>query len=82
MLEESMDDLHAVIDAVCSERPAILGISEGRPMSGLFGASHPDRVAALVLYGTLGADAQGAGLSLRDRPQTPGRVDQHDHGET
>jgi class 3 adenylate cyclase len=51
-LEESMDDLRAVMDAAGCERPAIFGISEGGPMSALFAATYPDRVGALVLYGT------------------------------
>jgi class 3 adenylate cyclase len=51
-LEESMDDLRAVMDAAGCGRAAILGISEGGPMSALFAASHPGRVASLVLYGT------------------------------
>ncbi|HEX5762791.1 MAG TPA: adenylate/guanylate cyclase domain-containing protein [Solirubrobacterales bacterium] len=51
-LEESMGDLRAVLDAAGCERPAILGISEGGPMSMLFAATYPERVASLVLYGT------------------------------
>src|SRR5205807_302255 len=51
-LEERMEDLHAVLDAAGSERPALLGISEGGPMSVLFAATYPERVAALALYGT------------------------------
>jgi class 3 adenylate cyclase len=51
-LEESMDDLGAVLDAAGSERAAVFGISEGGPMSALFAASYPERVGALVLYGT------------------------------
>jgi pimeloyl-ACP methyl ester carboxylesterase len=51
-LEESMDDLKAVMDAAGCERPAIFGISEGGPMSALFAATYPDRVSSLVLYGT------------------------------
>jgi pimeloyl-ACP methyl ester carboxylesterase len=51
-LEESMDDLRAVMDAAGSERAAILGISEGGPMSTLFAATYPDRAVSLVLYGT------------------------------
>jgi class 3 adenylate cyclase len=51
-LEESMDDLGAVMDAVGIEHAAIFGISEGGPMSLLYAASHPERVSALVLYGT------------------------------
>jgi class 3 adenylate cyclase len=51
-LEESMDDLGAVMDAAGSGRAAIFGISEGGPMSALFAATHPQRVSSLVLYGT------------------------------
>ncbi|MCB4822311.1 adenylate/guanylate cyclase domain-containing protein [Roseicella aerolata] len=50
-LEQRMDDLRAVMDAVGSERAALLGISEGGAMSMLFAATHPDRVRSLVLYG-------------------------------
>jgi pimeloyl-ACP methyl ester carboxylesterase len=51
-LEESMDDLRAVIEAAGFERPAILGISEGGPMSMLYAATYPDEISALVLFGT------------------------------
>jgi pimeloyl-ACP methyl ester carboxylesterase len=51
-LEESMDDLSAVMAAAGCERPTIFGISEGGPMSALFAATHPDRVSSLILYGT------------------------------
>jgi pimeloyl-ACP methyl ester carboxylesterase len=51
-LEESVDDLRAVMDAAGSERADILGISEGGTMAALLAASHPARVNALVLYGT------------------------------
>jgi pimeloyl-ACP methyl ester carboxylesterase len=51
-LEERMDDVRAVMDAVGSERAAVLGLSEGGPMSILFAATYPERVSALVLCGT------------------------------
>jgi class 3 adenylate cyclase/pimeloyl-ACP methyl ester carboxylesterase len=51
-LEERMEDLHSVLDAVGSERCALLGVSEGGPMSVLCAATYPERVAALLLYGT------------------------------
>ncbi len=51
-LEESVDDLRAVMDAAGCERADIVGISEGGTMAILMTASHPDRVKALVLYGT------------------------------
>ncbi len=50
-LEERMDDVRAVMDAAGSERAALVGISEGVPMSILFAAAHPERVQSLVLWG-------------------------------
>jgi pimeloyl-ACP methyl ester carboxylesterase len=51
-LEERMDDVRAVMDAVGSQQAAIMGVSEGGPMSILFAATYPERTRALVLYGT------------------------------
>jgi pimeloyl-ACP methyl ester carboxylesterase/class 3 adenylate cyclase len=51
-LETRADDIRAVMDAVGSKRAAILGFSEGGPMATVFSATYPERVAALVLYGT------------------------------
>ena len=51
-LEQGQDDLLAVMDAAGVERAAVVGVSEGGPMSILFAASHPDRVTGLALYGT------------------------------
>jgi pimeloyl-ACP methyl ester carboxylesterase len=51
-LEESVDDLRAVMDATGSARADVLGISEGGTMAALLAASHPARVHALVLYGS------------------------------
>jgi class 3 adenylate cyclase len=50
-LEERIDDVRAVMDAAGSERAALVGISEGVPMSILFAATHPELVTGLVLYG-------------------------------
>jgi class 3 adenylate cyclase len=50
-LEERMDDIRAVMDAAGSERAAIIGESEGGPLSILFAAAHPERTIALVLQG-------------------------------
>jgi len=61
-LEESMDDLEAVMKAAGCERPAIFGISEGGPMSMLFAATHPEEVRALVLYGTYARMLEAAGF--------------------
>jgi class 3 adenylate cyclase len=51
-LEERMDDVRAVMDAVGSEQAAVFGISEGGPMSILFAATYPERTSALVVYGS------------------------------
>jgi pimeloyl-ACP methyl ester carboxylesterase len=51
-LEQRMTDVQAVMDAVGSERAALLGISEGGPMCGLFAATHPERTEALVMIGS------------------------------
>lgn len=51
-LEERVDDIRAVMDAAGSERAALFGYSEGGPMCAMFAASHPERVTALILYGT------------------------------
>ncbi len=53
-LEERMDDVRAVMDAVGSQRAALFGISEGGAMSVLFAATYPERTRALVLYGAYG----------------------------
>ncbi|MDT5164983.1 MAG: hypothetical protein QOC88_1877, partial [Mycobacterium sp.] len=50
-LEESVDDLGAVMDASGCERADLVGVSEGGTMAMLMTAGHPDRVNALVLYG-------------------------------
>src|SRR3954454_20188927 len=52
-LEQRMDDVRAVMDAAGVERAALLGFSEGAPMSILFAATYPDRAQALVLSGGL-----------------------------
>jgi pimeloyl-ACP methyl ester carboxylesterase len=51
-LEQRMDDVRAVMDAVGSERAALFGISEGGPMSIVFAATYPERTTALVMYGS------------------------------
>ncbi|HKV87822.1 MAG TPA: alpha/beta hydrolase, partial [Candidatus Dormibacteraeota bacterium] len=42
-MEQRMDDVRAVLDAVGSRRAALLGISEGGVMSALFAATYPER---------------------------------------
>ena len=51
MLEQRIDDVRAVMDAVGSEKAAVLAISEGGAMAYLFAAVHPDRTRALIVWG-------------------------------
>ncbi|HEX6125960.1 MAG TPA: alpha/beta fold hydrolase [Pyrinomonadaceae bacterium] len=51
-LEQRMEDVHAVMDAVGSDRAVLIGVSEGGPMCSLFAATYPERTAALVMIGT------------------------------
>lgn len=51
-LEQRMEDVHAVMDEVGSERAVLVGVSEGGPMCSLFAATYPERTAALVMIGT------------------------------
>ena len=51
-LEQRMEDVHSVMDAVGSERAVLIGVSEGGPMCSLFAATYPDRTSALVMIGT------------------------------
>src|SRR6476646_4251617 len=51
-LEQRMDDMQAVMDAVGLERASLFGISEGGPASVLFAATYPERTSSLVLYGS------------------------------
>ena len=55
-LEEWMDDVRAVMDAVGSERAALLGQSDGGLMAAMFAATHPDRAEALILLDTLASN--------------------------
>ncbi|MEZ6015547.1 MAG: alpha/beta fold hydrolase [Planctomycetota bacterium] len=51
-LEQRMDDVRAVMDAVGSRRAVLCGVSEGGPMCSLFAATYPERTIALVMIGS------------------------------
>ncbi|MEM7221963.1 MAG: alpha/beta fold hydrolase [Pseudomonadota bacterium] len=67
-LEQRMDDVRAVMDAVGSERAALFGISEGGPMSALFAATYPQRVSSLILYGSIARGAWAPDYPWGARP--------------
>ena len=50
-LEERVDDVMTVLDAVGLRSAALLGISEGSAVATVFAAQYPERTRALLLYG-------------------------------
>ena len=50
-LEQRMDDVRAVMEAVGSERAIVFGMSEGGNMAMLFAATYPERTIALITFG-------------------------------
>lgn len=70
-LEQRMDDVRAVMDAVGSERAVLIGVSEGGPMCSLFAATYPEKTSALVMIGTYAKrikdDDYPWGVSTEDR---------------
>ena len=49
-LEEQMDDVVAVMDAVGSEQVAMVAMLDAGPMAALFAATHPERTSSLILF--------------------------------
>ena len=77
-LEQRMDDVRAVMDAVGSERAALLGISEGGPMCALFAATYPEKTEALAMFGTYAKRVRDAdypwGPTLEERERFYARI--------
>jgi class 3 adenylate cyclase/alpha-beta hydrolase superfamily lysophospholipase len=65
-LETRMDDLRAVMDAAGSERAAVFATFEAAAMAALYGATYPERVAALALYNPI-----AKGIWAADYPFAP-----------
>jgi class 3 adenylate cyclase/pimeloyl-ACP methyl ester carboxylesterase len=51
-LEQRVDDLTVVLDAVGSDHASLVGFSDGGPLAAFFAASYPERTDALVLANT------------------------------
>ena len=51
-LEDTVDDILAVMRATGSKHPVLFGTTEAGPNCALFAATHPGRVSGLILYGT------------------------------
>lgn len=50
--EDWADDIRAVMDAAHSDRATIVGVGDSGPMALLFAATHPERVASLIVINT------------------------------
>ena len=78
-LDQRIDDLRAVMDAAAMDQAALLGISEGGPLTALFAATYPNRCQALVLYGSFARfsswfpteEALAAFLAMPIKPGAP-----------
>jgi class 3 adenylate cyclase len=81
-LETRMDDVRAVMDAVGSERAALIGASEGVPMSILFAATYPERAWSLVLEGGFARErwAPDYPWGIREEEFEQGEVDRQGWG--
>ena len=62
-LDQWVDDLSRVVDAIGSPRVALLGVSQGGPVAIAYAVRHPARVSHLILYGTY-----GRGMARRGDP--------------
>ena len=61
-LEERAEDIRVVLDEAGMEQAALFGYSEGASACVLFAATHPERVEALVLYGSIAVGNPGEDL--------------------
>jgi pimeloyl-ACP methyl ester carboxylesterase/class 3 adenylate cyclase len=73
-LETRADDIRAVMDAAGSKRAAIIGVSEGGPITLLFAATYPERTAAVIVYG-----CSVSFIRSEDYPWAPSREQWEEH---
>jgi pimeloyl-ACP methyl ester carboxylesterase len=73
-LEERMDDVRAVLDAVGSEETAVFGFSEGGLMSMLYAATYPERTTALLLFGVFAKRLWSPDYPWAPKPDDRARV--------
>jgi DNA-binding SARP family transcriptional activator/pimeloyl-ACP methyl ester carboxylesterase len=71
-VDATAHDIRAVLDASGSRRVVLIGASEGGPACIKFAADHPDRIAGLILFGSL-----AKGSAAPDYPHAL-HVDQYD----
>jgi len=71
-IEDRMDDVRAVLDAVGSRHATVMGISDGGPIAAVFAATYPERVDGLVLV-----NSYARRLRADDYPWGPTADDWH-----
>ncbi|HEU5286819.1 MAG TPA: alpha/beta fold hydrolase, partial [Candidatus Limnocylindria bacterium] len=80
-MDERIDDVRAVLDAVGSESAHLFGVSEGGSMTMLFAATFPDRTRSLSLWGALPrwtiAPGYPWGDKAEDRERAASEIDAH-----
>ncbi|WP_143569748.1 alpha/beta fold hydrolase [Tenacibaculum agarivorans] len=72
-IEERMEDITAVMDAVGSEKAVLFGHSEGGSVSALFSATYPERVISLITFGIFAQRKQS-----ENYPWAPSREERED----
>jgi class 3 adenylate cyclase/alpha-beta hydrolase superfamily lysophospholipase len=63
-VEERMEDVRVVMDAVGWERATILGYDDGGPLACLFAATYPERTERLILLNTFARCVRGQGYAI------------------
>jgi pimeloyl-ACP methyl ester carboxylesterase len=68
-VEQTVEDMVAVLDAAGSEKTVLLGVSESGPATALFATRYPERTRAVIMYGAFARGTRSAdhpwGLSSR-----------------
>ena len=73
-LEDWMDDVRTVMDAVDSEAAIIMGANEGSMMAALFAATYPERTSALVLVNATARMARAPDYPIGVAPEVQERL--------
>jgi pimeloyl-ACP methyl ester carboxylesterase len=63
-VEERMEDVRVVMDAVGWERATIWGFDDGGPLACLFAATYPERTDRLILHNTFARLVRGPGYEI------------------
>lgn len=69
--EQTADDFRTVMNASGTGRAAIFGISGGGSLATLIATTHPDRTAALILYGSYARLSSGPGYPWGSSTTSP-----------